>query len=383
MPNQAVTFKIFDGNNGKDVIKEIFEHDSRNYFLGSDNAELYTETSEYVSNNAESYEKPNYTYDTMNICEKISKKKPWSEGKAFKKSGRKPITSEPSTKRKAQNRVAQRAFRERREKYQKDLELKVLTLQKISESISKENKILHERMGNLLAQLQEYHNRLLLSEGTKLCGNNSFNINLNQNSQDYHQNQSELSIDSKFSCPQGQAMSMDEIKKKTVTYCMKPILHSHNTEQIDLDQSLVIKASQKDLTQAQIQPTEIDNLSLSNHYMSRIPEIGNYDDFKFGLFSSDRKDSKENLENSNRLSSRAEFTKSKISYEHEKLPNLSTAPMNDRNDLFQSALKLNFHPKFNNEISESLEKTTWEENSGVTSLNITLYCDQLAHTNTI
>ena len=48
-----------------------------------------------------------------------------STEKVPKKPGRKPLTSEPSSKRKAQNRAAQRAFRERKEKHLKDLETQV------------------------------------------------------------------------------------------------------------------------------------------------------------------------------------------------------------------------------------------------------------------
>ena len=50
--------------------------------------------------------------------------------KTAKKPGRKPLTSEPTSKRKAQNRAAQRAFRERKEKHLKDLETKVEDLRK-------------------------------------------------------------------------------------------------------------------------------------------------------------------------------------------------------------------------------------------------------------
>ncbi|KAK1832401.1 transcription factor PAP1-domain-containing protein [Podospora conica] len=50
--------------------------------------------------------------------------------KTAKKPGRKPILTEPTSKRKAQNRAAQRAFRERKEKHVKDLETKVEELEK-------------------------------------------------------------------------------------------------------------------------------------------------------------------------------------------------------------------------------------------------------------
>ncbi|KAG0248023.1 DNA-binding transcription factor yap1 [Mortierella polycephala] len=52
------------------------------------------------------------------------------EGKpAPKKAGRKPLTTEPTNKRKAQNRAAQRAFRDRKERYVKSLEERIKELE--------------------------------------------------------------------------------------------------------------------------------------------------------------------------------------------------------------------------------------------------------------
>ncbi|KAG0310710.1 DNA-binding transcription factor yap1 [Dissophora globulifera] len=48
---------------------------------------------------------------------------------APKKAGRKPLTTEPTNKRKAQNRAAQRAFRERKERYVKSLEDRIKELE--------------------------------------------------------------------------------------------------------------------------------------------------------------------------------------------------------------------------------------------------------------
>ncbi|OAX78505.1 hypothetical protein ACJ72_07186 [Emergomyces africanus] len=73
--------------------------------------------------------------------EENDKKRRETDEKTAKKPGRKPLTSEPTTKRKAQNRAAQRAFRERKEKHLKDLETKVDELEKTSKSANNENKI--------------------------------------------------------------------------------------------------------------------------------------------------------------------------------------------------------------------------------------------------
>lgn len=90
-----------------------------------------------------------------------------SEDKVAKKPGRKPLTTEPSNKRKAQNRAAQRAFRERKEKHLKDLEDKVEELEKASQSANHENEKLRAKVDKMTVELNEYKKRV------SLMGNNS------------------------------------------------------------------------------------------------------------------------------------------------------------------------------------------------------------------
>ncbi|KAH7384590.1 transcription factor PAP1-domain-containing protein [Pyrenochaeta sp. MPI-SDFR-AT-0127] len=85
------------------------------------------------------------------------------EDKQAKKPGRKPLTSEPTTKRKAQNRAAQRAFRERKEKHLKDLETKVQELEKASDASNHENGLLRAQVQRLQMELREYRKRLSLN----------------------------------------------------------------------------------------------------------------------------------------------------------------------------------------------------------------------------
>jgi AP-1-like factor len=116
------------------------------------------------------------------------------EVKEAKKPGRKPLTSEPTNvsrcdaytliepmlafnvshrelqlnvgqKRKAQNRAAQRAFRERKEKHLKDLETKVGELEKASESANHENGLLRAQVDRLQIELREYRKRLSMNSG--------------------------------------------------------------------------------------------------------------------------------------------------------------------------------------------------------------------------
>jgi AP-1-like factor len=69
-------------------------------------------------------------------------------------------------KRKAQNRAAQRAFRERKEKHLKDLETKVEDLQKASESANHENSMLRAQVEKMSVELVEYRKRFSLSGAT-------------------------------------------------------------------------------------------------------------------------------------------------------------------------------------------------------------------------
>lgn len=108
------------------------------------------------------------------------------DDKTAKKPGRKPLTSEPTSvskshnipskktstdtkqKRKAQNRAAQRAFRERKEKHLKDLETKVGELEKTSESANHENGLLRAQVERLQIELREYRKRLSLNSTSNL-----------------------------------------------------------------------------------------------------------------------------------------------------------------------------------------------------------------------
>ena len=71
----------------------------------------------------------------------------------------------PLKKRKAQNRAAQRAFRERKEKHLKDLETKVEDLEKASESANHENSMLRAQIEKMSMELREYRKRFSASGG--------------------------------------------------------------------------------------------------------------------------------------------------------------------------------------------------------------------------
>jgi len=96
-----------------------------------------------------------------------------STEKVPKKPGRKPLTSEPSSKRKAQNRAAQRAFRERKEKHLKDLETKVEELEKASEAANHENGLLRTQVEKMTTELNEYKKRFSLLTNTRSLSNSN------------------------------------------------------------------------------------------------------------------------------------------------------------------------------------------------------------------
>ncbi|PGH08145.1 hypothetical protein GX51_01298 [Blastomyces parvus] len=112
-----------------------------------------------------------------NEGEESGKKRRETDDKTAKKPGRKPLTSEPTTKRKAQNRAAQRAFRERKEKHLKDLETKVEELEKNSQSTTNENKLLRAQVEKLQVEVKEYRKRLSwINSGTSLLPSTSSSL---------------------------------------------------------------------------------------------------------------------------------------------------------------------------------------------------------------
>ncbi|ONH71806.1 hypothetical protein BOH78_4238 [Pichia kudriavzevii] len=90
--------------------------------------------------------------------------------KPHSKPGRKALTSEPKNKRTAQNRAAQRAFRERKEKRMKELEEKVQALEKEKMLLANESELLRHQVLTLMKQVKG-------SQG--IDGNHGIDINTN------------------------------------------------------------------------------------------------------------------------------------------------------------------------------------------------------------
>lgn len=112
------------------------------------------------SDGTDTHEKRSYPDDDDDEGTEKGAKRREGEEKVPKKPGRKPLTSEPTSKRKAQNRAAQRAFRERKERHVKDLEIKVEELEEASKAANNENSTLKAEVQRLTTELKEYKKRV-------------------------------------------------------------------------------------------------------------------------------------------------------------------------------------------------------------------------------
>lgn len=82
-----------------------------------------------------------------------------TDPKKPRKPGRKPETTIPASKRKAQNRAAQRAFRERKEKHLRDLETKISALEGETAAKNSENEFLRFQVQRLQNELKLYREK--------------------------------------------------------------------------------------------------------------------------------------------------------------------------------------------------------------------------------
>ncbi|KAI6249153.1 AP-1-like transcription factor napA [Erysiphe necator] len=334
---QEPNMEYIDGYEEKTQIQNIYEVDK----IVPDESvvvELYSEKHENISNDFESHEKWTCPHN-MDIDQKNCKKRRGSNSNANKKPGRKPITSEPTSKRKAQNRAAQRAFRDRRDKYLRGLEVKVLNLEIASESANNENSILRAQINKILEELEEHRKRLFFP-GNEYLSSLSNNYSMCHSSHgvkscNYHNSsESKFGFDiPRFSWPQGQDIAMNELKNTSLACEEKPTCHSQNQQQSNSNRSLFVKSLQKDLAQTECQANETEISSLPNHFIVQIPNNGNYDNSEFDVISGNRSDSMINTEIPNRLSPRMDFISNNISFEHRAIHNSPFDPGNDETDL--------------------------------------------------
>ncbi|KAK4174589.1 transcription factor PAP1-domain-containing protein [Triangularia setosa] len=159
-----------------------------------------------------------------------------SEDKVAKKPGRKPLTTEPSSKRKAQNRAAQRAFRERKEKHLKELETKVEELEKASESHNKEKQALRAQVDKMTVELNEYKKRL----STLSNGRPSYQGPMKPFGAPFLQNMNDVNFQfefPKFGTLPGPNVTNDTKKSSTSTTSSVPPRRSNSDTRSPLDKS--------------------------------------------------------------------------------------------------------------------------------------------------
>lgn len=116
--------------------------------------------------------------------------------KPHSKPGRKPVNSEPKNKRTAQNRAAQRAFRERKEKRMKELEDKVSKLEKEKVEMANESELLRNQISLLLKQISRNNVEPGTSIEDSLFNSISMNKNLNTDTRFKLENDDDLDQDS-------------------------------------------------------------------------------------------------------------------------------------------------------------------------------------------
>ncbi|KAI1493937.1 transcription factor PAP1-domain-containing protein [Biscogniauxia mediterranea] len=165
---QESPFLDYDYDLGPDSSFDFdFSHDHQGQMIGDlPSTETTKDSSKASSPENENSDKRGHPDEDDEEDEEGGGKRRESEGKVPKKPGRKPLTNEPSSKRKAQNRAAQRAFRERKEKHLKDLETKVEELEKASAATNNENSQLRAQVEKMTAELEQYKKKLSLLNNT-------------------------------------------------------------------------------------------------------------------------------------------------------------------------------------------------------------------------
>jgi len=123
-------------------------------------------SSRSASGEAESAEKRRHTDDDDDESGNDAKRR--EKSKKPGKPGRKPITTEPTNRRKAQNRAAQRAFRERKQKHLEDLETQVATLEEKLKKEQTEKQSVSYELERSVSEVQRL--RLELNEYKKTAG---------------------------------------------------------------------------------------------------------------------------------------------------------------------------------------------------------------------
>ncbi|KAK3822853.1 MAG: hypothetical protein J3Q66DRAFT_330276 [Benniella sp.] len=149
-----------DNQEAQDLLSNAIAHHQEHYHADDDQARRSSNhlhhKSDHYGPDLQSSNNGDNNSDDDSADEAYAQK----EGKpAPKKAGRKPLTTEPTNKRKAQNRAAQRAFRERKEKYVKSLEDRIKELEDMQQPNNADSMLAEENRNlKVLVQRLESEN---------------------------------------------------------------------------------------------------------------------------------------------------------------------------------------------------------------------------------
>ncbi|KAG0369148.1 hypothetical protein BC939DRAFT_499869 [Gamsiella multidivaricata] len=151
-----------DNKDAQDLLSNAIAHHQEHYRVDEDQTkrfsnQLHHKSDHYGDSKGSNGEGLHYS-EGDNSSDEANMQ---ADGKpAPKKAGRKPLTTEPTNKRKAQNRAAQRAFRERKERYVKSLEDRIKELEEMEPK--SDSKLAEENMNlKVLVQKLETENYFL------------------------------------------------------------------------------------------------------------------------------------------------------------------------------------------------------------------------------
>lgn len=133
----------------------------------------------------------------VNDNKKKSVSTPDSNKPLPKRPGRRIDPNEPENKRKAQNRAAQRAFRERKERHLKELEERVEELENEAQATHTENEFLRKQVDRLRTELRKFRNGKVPATGNQVApvfpdGKFTFEFPFFQNSKSKGSNDSKV-----------------------------------------------------------------------------------------------------------------------------------------------------------------------------------------------
>ncbi|TQS34961.1 hypothetical protein Golomagni_04638 [Golovinomyces magnicellulatus] len=360
---------------GKVKSEPVAEHDSETqgtkYAHENINSKAKFDNSGSSNDGNDVYDKRCLPNDEDLNGEEGGRKRQENHRRIRRKHGRKPVTSEPTTKRKAQNRAAQRAFRERKEKYLKDLEMKVEDLHSASESANLENSFLHEQIEKMSAELQEYRKRFSIIENA----NRISSVNGQKNLKHPKPDEFDFTVDfPKFVGPNCHPLAMNHPRDNSVAFQTSHVCYNPTGSQNQSSQCPVIKILPKALPQSPKQACETELSCISDVFNANSTQ-SDLNDTQFDHFSVQGNSLKVPVKNLTEPSSRINLSIKNISTENKITFSSPSTLLNDQNVL--SSFKLTAHPRIYNEASDFSSTIIDEGDSCISKEKEFIYPEEL------